>query len=229
MNPIFDFLSLIYPNICQVCGKSLFRHEKIVCLKCMHHLPGARFANDRDNPAAQVFWGRVPVKMCITAFLYNKGNAVQKLIQGFKYRGEKQIGVFLGEVLGREFLSRQEVDEIDLIIPVPLHPRKQKKRGFNQSEVIAKGVSRIINAELHSTNLYRKTFSSTQTRKTKYQRWQNVENIFALKNPNSIKGKHILLIDDVITTGATIEACAQCLLLVEGVSLSVGAVAFTRG
>lgn len=228
MSLLANFMSLVYPNLCQLCGRSLFRGERSICLKCHHHLPKARFAEDASNPAAQVFWGRVPLKVVVTAFLYNKGNAVQQLIHAFKYRGVREIGILLGEELGNEILKSNYGDNIDMIIPVPLHPKKQKKRGFNQSEIIARGVASVVDAELNTSTLYRKAFSSTQTRKTKYQRWENVENIFGIKNSDEIKNKHILLIDDVITTGATMEACAQVLLQVEEVTLSVGAVAFTR-
>jgi ComF family protein len=228
MGILNDFLSLIYPNICQLCGMSLFKHEKVICMRCKHHLPQARFAH-RDNPAAQVFWGRVPLKIVTTAFLYNKGNAIQKLIHQFKYRRNKAIGIFLGEELGKDLSHIPGHEDISIIIPVPLHPRKQKKRGFNQSEIIARGIAEKIDAEVHDSIMFRKSFSGTQTRKTKYERWQNVETIFALKNEKLIENKHILLVDDVITTGATIEACAHCLMKVEGVRLSVAAVAYTRG
>ena len=197
-------------------------------MKCYHHMPRARFSKDPLNPAAQVFWGRVPLKSISVAFLYNKGNALQQLIHAFKYRGHQEIGIFLGEELGKEISATPGAENIHLIIPVPLHPRKKKKRGFNQSEIIADGIAKRLNAEVNSTILKRKAYSSTQTRKTKYERWQNVENIFELKNPQLIKNRHIILIDDVITTGATLEACAQCLLHVEGVEVSVGALAYTR-
>lgn len=229
MNIIFDFLSLIYPDVCQVCNRSLFRNERILCMKCHHHLPLARFDQDRNNPVAQVFWGRVPVKYVLTAFLYNKGNAVQILIHNFKYRGRIDTGMFLGEQLGQAFLRSGNTEEIDLIIPVPLHSKKKKKRGFNQSDILARGISKVLEIEVNNSRLLRRSHSSTQTRKSKYQRWENVENIFSLKDPETIRNKHILLVDDVITTGATIEACAQELLQVEGVRISVGAVAFTRG
>ena len=228
MNLIFDFLSLIYPNVCQVCGKSLFRNEKILCMKCRHHMPRARFGNVQPNPATQIFWGRVPTVMVTAAFLYNKGNAVQHLIHRFKYRGIKNIGIFLGEELGREISKNPLHEDIDHIIPVPLHPKKKKKRGFNQSELIAQGIAGVINAEINTSFLFRNSFSGTQTRKSKYERWENVENIFVVRNENRIKNKHILLVDDVITTGATIEACAHCLLMIEGVRISVAAVALTR-
>ena len=228
MGYLKDFLSLIYPQVCQVCGKSLFKNENIVCMKCYRHLPRARFADDPKNPAAQVFWGRVPIKRLVAGFLYNKGNAVQQLIHTFKYSGYKEIGLFLGEELGREISAIKELEDVSYILPVPLHPKKYKKRGFNQSELIARGVARQIKAEVNTTVLFRKTFCSTQTRKSKYERWQNVERIFDLKNKEIIAHKHIILVDDVITTGATIEACVQCLLEADGVNVSVVAVAYTR-
>ncbi|MEN8225137.1 MAG: ComF family protein [Bacteroidota bacterium] len=228
MGYLKDLLSLIYPEVCPVCGKSLFKNEKVVCMKCYHHLPRSRFTNDHENLAARVFWGRVPLQRVMAAFLYNKGNAVQQLIHGFKYRGYKEIGIFLGEELGKELSKIYDIHDIAYILPVPLHPKKQKKRGFNQSEIIARGIANQFPAEVNTSILVRKSFSSTQTRKSKYDRWQNVESIFKLKNPETIKNKHILIIDDVITTGATIEACVQCLLQAEGVKVSVGAVAYTR-
>ena len=228
MGYLKDFLSLVYPEICLVCSKSLFKHEKVICMKCYHHLPRARFADDPRNPAAQVFWGRVPLEMVITGFLYNKGNAIQQLIHTFKYRGNKNIGIFLGGELGNEISGISAFDDISFILPVPLHPKKQKKRGFNQSEVIAKGIAAKINAEVNTNILFRKSFSASQTRKSKYERWENVESIFALKNEKTIENKHILLIDDVITTGATIEACVLCLLKTKGVRVSVVALAYTR-
>jgi ComF family protein len=167
--------------------------------------------------------------MVITAYHYNKGNAVQQLIHRFKYRGMKDIGVFLGEQLGKEIIRSGHADDIDLILPVPLHPKKKKKRGFNQSEIIAVGMASVTGKELNAKCLYRRTYSDTQTRKTKYERWENVEKIFSLRDPEMLSGKHLLLVDDVITTGATLEACAQVLMKTEGIRISVAAVAFTRG
>jgi len=165
----------------------------------------------------------------VTAYLYNKGNAVQQLVHKLKYRGMKEIGIFLGEALGREMAGVLDDSSISCIIPVPLHPKKLRKRGFNQSEVIAQGISNITGLPVNTSVLCRKSFTSTQTRKSKYERWQNVESIFGLRDPEKIKNSHILLVDDVITTGATIEACAHTLLQYEGVRLSVAAVAFTKG
>lgn len=222
-----DLLSLLYPEICQVCAKSLFKSERIICMKCYHHLPRTRFNGDVNNQAAQVFWGRVPLNVVYAGFFYNKGNSVQKLIHTFKYKGFKDVGYFLGEEIGKEINQIPQLDEVSYILPVPLHPKKQKRRGFNQSEILAYGIARKINAGVNTRILFRKSFSSTQTKKTKYERWQNVESIFTVKNINDIEGKHILLVDDVITTGATIEACASILLKASQVRISVVAAGFT--
>lgn len=224
---ISDLLGLVYPQVCPVCGKSLFRGERSLCMKCYHHLPRSHFENDEDNPAARVFWGRVPLTRVHAAFHYNKGNAIQKLIREFKYRGHKDIGMFLGRELGREISKIEAFSDLSMIIPVPLHPRKKKKRGFNQSEIIARGIAEIIKVPVRTELLYRQEFTSTQTRKSKYDRWQNVEHIFQLKNPEALKDKHILVVDDVITTGATMEACIQSLLAAEGVRVGVAAAGFT--
>ena len=148
MGYLKDFFSLIYPDICDVCNKSLFKHEKIICTQCYHHLARTRFAEDKGNPAAQVFWGRVPLQWVVVVFLYNKGNALQQLIHSFKYRGHKQIGIFLGEELGKEINDIDDLNDISCIIPVPLHPKKKKKRGFNQSEVIATGIAKKTNIQV---------------------------------------------------------------------------------
>ncbi|HSG67842.1 MAG TPA: ComF family protein [Bacteroidales bacterium] len=229
MSFLNDFIGLIYPLVCPVCGKSLFRGEKTICTKCYHHLARSRFAKDEENPAARVFWGRVPLTRAHAAFLYTKGNAVQKLIHHFKYGGHKETGKFLGRELGKEICSIEAFNDLDLIIPVPLHPRKKKKRGFNQSEIIAEGISEAVKIPVKTDQLLRHAYTNTQTRKSKYDRWQNVEQIFRVKDIGALKGKHILLVDDVITTGATMEACIQSLLEAEGARVSAGAVAFTWG
>lgn len=224
---ISELFGLIYPRVCPICGRSLFRAEKTVCLKCYHHLPRSYFQNDNDNAAARVFWGRVPLQRVHVAFIYNKGNAMQKLIHELKYRGRKDIGSFLGRELGKDISSIDLFQDLDYIIPVPLHPRKKKKRSYNQSEVIAEGIQGITGISVRTDLLVRREFSATQTRKSKYDRWKNVEHIFALTSPEELESKHVLLVDDVITTGSTMEACIQTLLSANKVKVSVAAVGFT--
>lgn len=223
-----DFLYLIYPEVCYVCGNSLFRGEKLICMHCYRHLPRTNFHQDTANDAASVFWGRIPVNFVYAAFYYNKGNSVQRLIHALKYKGIRNIGSFFGEEMGNEIVKIPSMNTPDFILPVPLHPKKQRKRGFNQSEVIAKALAGKLETQLNTNILFRKTFSSTQTKKSKFERWQNVENIFDVQNQKSVEEKHLLLVDDVITTGSTLEACVQALLKINGVKISLAAAGFTK-
>lgn len=229
MTYLKDFLYLIYPEICPVCGKSLFRGEKVICMQCYRHLPRTRFYKDYENPAAKVFWGKAPLNFVYAAFYYNKGNAVQQLIHALKYKGFKNVGIFLGEEMGNEILNISAMHDLDYIIPVPLHPKKKKKRGFNQSEIIAWAISEKVNVPVNNAVIYRNLHTSTQTKKSKYDRWQNVERIFSISKKAAIDGRHLLLVDDVITTGSTMEACIQTLLKNNDVKISVAAGGFTKG
>ena len=202
------------------------RGEKVICTLCLFHLPKTYFHHDDDNPLTKVFWGRVNLEGVAAYVYFQKGGTVQHLLHQLKYKGQKEIGVQIGKLYGVELKTAEVFRDAELIIPVPLHPRKLRKRGYNQSGMFAEGLASVMQARLETRALYRKVYSQTQTRKARYNRWENVENIFAVRNPERIRGKHILLVDDVITTGATSEACAQALLEVPGVRVSVAAIAY---
>jgi ComF family protein len=221
-----DLVALVYPDVCMVCGNSLTEREKIICIDCEHHLPRTRFHDDPENPVAVSFWGRVEISSA-TAFLYfRRGTITQHLLHKLKYKGKKHIGRYLGELFACELVRTEFFQTIDAIIPVPLHPAKKRKRGFNQSELIARGMAKVMEAEVFERVLVRKTFSSTQTRKNRFERWKNVENIFSVEDKKRLEGLHVMVIDDVITTGATMEACLQALSEIDGIALSAGAIAF---
>ena len=221
-----DFFCLFFPNLCAGCGRPLMRGERVICTLCQFHLPKTYFHNDIDNPLTKVYWGRVEL-LGVTAFLYfQKGGTVQHLLHQLKYKDRKEIGIQMGKLYGLELKAADIFKDSEIIIPVPLHPRKQRKRGYNQSQMFAEGLASVMQARLEIKVLYRKVHSQTQTRKSRYNRWENVENIFGIRNAERIRGKHVLLVDDVITTGATSEACAQALLQVPGVRVSVAAIAF---
>lgn len=224
---IDDLLGLFYPHVCLICGNSLAGNERILCSGCNYHLPRTRFHDDPENPVARSFWGRVNL-VSATAFLYfRRGGMTQTLLHNLKYKGVKDIGIYLGEEFGRELLKTETFSNVDGVIPIPLHPKKHRKRGYNQSEVIARGICSVTGAELMLKMVARKVHSSTQTRKGRFERWQNVENIFAVEKKASLSGRRILVVDDVITTGATMEACLQALSAAGNVSLYAGAVAFS--
>lgn len=224
---IYDFVGLLFPRICACCGNNLWSGEHIICISCSHKLPRTHYYPESDNPVAQIFWGRVRISQATAYLFFNKGNRVQKLIHQLKYKGRKDIGIYLGKIFGDELNSCGIWTRASYIIPVPLHPRKLAKRGFNQSEEIARGLSETLNIPLANNVLIRKAASSTQTRKNRFQRWKNVEQIFGITHPEIIRNKTIMLVDDVITTGATIESCTQTLLQIEGVTIQVVAIGFT--
>jgi ComF family protein len=226
---ISDFISLMYPRLCLACGNSLFKHEEILCTHCQFELPRTNFHRFRDSPLDKVFWGRVPIQRTAALYFFSKGGKVQHLVHQLKYKGQKDVGIYTGKILGAELLNDPQFMEIDKIIPVPLHPKKLKKRGYNQSEHFAIGLSAVTKIEVDTTSFVRTFATETQTRKTRFARFENVKEIFSVTAPEVLQNKHLLLVDDVITTGSTIESCASILLQVPGVRISVAAIAYAEG
>ena len=226
---IRDLGNLLFPRICYACGETLTRQEEVICSYCRFKLPKTNFHRHTDNPVEKIFWGRVYLRSASSFLFFNKGGNVQKLIHLLKYKGKKQVGFFLGKLFGMDLLDSDDFKNIDFIIPVPLHPKKQHKRGFNQSTVIADGIGRSLRKPVVDDNLIRLVNTASQTKKTRYSRWENVKDVFAVSNPENLTGKHILLVDDVLTTGATLEACAQKILEVEGTEVSVATIAYAQG
>lgn len=222
-----DFLSLIFPKVCAACGKSVFKYEESICAYCLYHLPRTNFHLYPDNPVIKLFWGRTNVSAASSLYLFNKGSKVQHLIHQLKYRGKKEIGISIGKYYGKELKNAPLFSSASVIVPVPLHARKLKKRGYNQSEAFARGIATSMNAELPDNILIRTHASGTQTRRSRFERWKNVESIFKVTAPEKIQGKHILLVDDVITTGSTLEACAEKILEVPGTRVSIATIAST--
>jgi len=207
-----DFLNLFYPRLCAACGNTLYHQEEYICTRCLFHLPKTNYHLIRDNPVSQIFWGRVPVEFATSFYEFQKGSNFQKLLHKMKYQNQKEIGWVLGMHFGQT-LNRSPIGrKIDIIVPVPLHPQRQRKRGYNQSEWIAKGLAHTMRKQMVSSNLFRSAYTSTQTQKGRYERWQNVEKAFDLHHATQFNNQHILLIDDVVTTGATLEACAHTIL-----------------
>ncbi|MCF8360813.1 MAG: ComF family protein [Prolixibacteraceae bacterium] len=223
---ITDFLSLIYPNLCFCCGNALVNQEKAICLKCLVGMPRTHYHLVPDNPVEQLFWGRVQIEKATAWFLFQKGSPYRNLLHQLKYKGQRQIGVELGANFGADLMQVNYFANVDVIAPVPLHPRKKRKRGYNQSLAIAEGLASIIDKPINTDTLYRKSYSETQTRKGRFERWENVTEIFDIRNNQTFEEKHVLLIDDVITTGSTIDACAQKILQCRGAKVSVAALAW---
>lgn len=223
---INDFLSLIYPRRCEACGGHLLRHEAFICTYCRVNLPKSGYHLDADNQLSNALGGRIPLQQAMSLYLFEKSGRVQKLIHAIKYQEQKELGEFLGTLYAEELLKNGNLKDIDLVVPIPLHRKKLKARGFNQSEWFAKGLAKGLNRQMDNASLVRVAETSTQTKKKKYQRWENVEGIFELNDSSALKNKHVLLVDDVITTGATLEAAWQAMKDVEGIRLSVASIAF---
>ncbi len=224
-NLLNDLLWIIFPKLCASCHKALGTNEKVICTHCCYHLPYTNVHSDPDNVVMKRFWGKANVKSAASFLFYGKGEKVQQLIHQFKYHGRKEVGVVIGKMYGRDLLSVPSYKSADVIIPVPLHKSKRRKRGFNQSELFAEGLSAAMNIPCDFNSLVRKVATDTQTRKTRYNRFENVDTVFELVNHDAVRGKHVLLVDDVITTGSTLIACADQLLKVEGTRVSIATMA----
>ena len=220
-----DLLSLLFPRLCYACGNHLLRNEYLICTECHVLIPRTNYHLDSENPVAKLFWGRCLIEKAAAFSFYNRGSRIRNLIHCLKYKGIKEIGIELGKIYGLILKSSGFTEGIDMIIPVPLHPSRQRVRGFNQSDSIAEGISAVTGLPVDGRALARISVSGTQTKRSRYERWANVEGIFMATDIESIKGKHILLVDDVITTGSTLESCASELLKIDGVKVSVTALA----
>ncbi len=220
-----DFISLLFPSLCNACGVPLVRNEKLVCVSCMIDIPETGYHLHRDNLLEKSFYGRCYIEKAAAWSYYRQGSKVQHLIHKLKYKGVKPLGKYLGGVYGNVLRNSAYCDDIDCILAVPLHSSRMRKRGFNQSSLIAEGMSYALDIPKEDRILIRIKRSATQTRKQRYDRWENVEGVFGIRYPERIEDKHVLLVDDVITTGSTIEACARELLKLPGVKVSVAALA----
>ncbi|MBP5710615.1 MAG: ComF family protein [Bacteroidales bacterium] len=216
-----NLIALFYPVTCMSCGRVLLQHEKHICLHCMAHLPETNYHLDKDNPLNLIFLGRVPIENVASFLFFKKGELVQKMLHELKYNGNQDIGDFLGECYGKKLANTQAFASIDMILPIPLHKKKLRLRGYNQSECIAKGLSRSMGIPYRTDILVRTEYTETQTHKSRFNRWENVKEVFAVENEEDIKGKHILICDDVLTTGATTEAAVEKILQAADVKVSV--------
>jgi len=223
-----DLFCLFFPELCAACGRDLYKNEDIICTYCKYHLPLTNFHSDLNNKMARQLWGRFEFEQAIAFLYFQKGSRVQNLMHQLKYNKRPEVGIKLGELYAYELLRAKDWKKADLIIPVPLHPSKQKIRGYNQSEQISLGIAAVLRLPISTTHLVRGQHTETQTRKSRYARYENLKDIFLIKNGSELSQKHIMLVDDVMTTGATLEACSLELLKIEGLKISICTIAFTE-
>lgn len=223
-----DLVALLFPNLCNACGIPLLRNENLICIKCLYDLPFTDYHHHAENRVAKQLWGRLSINAAMAMLYFRKGAKVQNLIHNLKYHGKTDVGVLLGNLLGDRLINSTFYEGVDLIIPVPLHEKKLRLRGYNQSAFIAEGVSVKMKTTYSDNILVRTISTESQTKKSRYSRYENMKAVFKTNNPDIIKGKHVLLIDDVITTGATLEACANTLLANGAEKVSIAALAFAE-
>lgn len=225
-NIISSTLHLFYPHTCTGCGSDLLKEGNLLCLRCIHSLPHTNFAGMAGNPVEKYFWGRIPLTAAYSQFYFSKEFLIQHLIHQLKYKGDTEIGFYLGEMMGKTLLNSNRFSSIDALIPLPLYAEKEHKRGYNQAAVICNGMSAVMNVPVLNGVVIRQHATETQTRKHRTERWENVKQSFKVAKEHELVGKHLLLVDDVVTTGATLEACGQVILETSNVNLSIATLAY---
>ena len=216
-----SFLSLLFPRCCVVCGRPLAKGEECLCTMCNINLPRTDYHLRKDNPVEKLFWGKIPLERATSFFFYRKGSDFRQILHQLKSGGQKDIGAIMGRYMAAELLASGFFEGVDVILPVPLHKKKQQIRGYNQSEWIARGIAAVTGISIDTESVVRQKNTETQTRKSSFERWENVEGIFQLHHAEPLAGKHVLIVDDVLTTGATTVECASCLAEIEGIRISI--------
>lgn len=222
---VSDFLLLFFPNYCLSCTNSLVKGEDILCTNCILELPKTNYHLQNENPVALKFSGRLNLHLGLAFLKFRKGGIVQRLLHQLKYNNHPEVGIRLGKLFGKELKDAGYDTQFDLIIPVPLHATRKRKRGYNQSTMFAQGLSEALNIPWDESISVRKRLTKTQTTKSRTDRWENVKDVFSVQANGKVSGKRVLLVDDVITTGATLEACGLHLLRSNCATLSIACLA----
>ena len=215
-------LHLLFPHVCTGCGSDILSESSVLCMRCIDAMPETNFELHAGNPVEKLFWGRIQLNAGTAQFYFTKESLMQHLMHQFKYKGNKELGLQLGRLMGEQLLKSGNYN-VDALIPLPLFPAKEKRRGYNQASLLCKGMSEVMNIPVLTNVVTRPEHTETQTKKGRIERWKNVEGKFVVADANAIQDKHLLLVDDVVTTGATLEACGMTLLNAGNVKLSIAA------
>ena len=222
-------INLVAPKQCVMCGCRLAVGEDVVCTSCNLDLPRTNYhEKPYDNEMAKLFWGRMPVEKAAALFFYRARSASSRIVYSMKYLGHPEVGELMGRMAAVEFAKSGFFDDVDLIVPVPVAKKRQRARGYNQSMEIARGVSEITRLPIVVDAVVRKSFNGSQTEMNRWQRNENVEDVFTLKDGSRIEGRHVLIVDDVVTTGSTVISCANELRRCGDVKFSVMSLGFTK-
>ena len=206
-----NLFDLVFPNQCVICGENLQPTEQVLCLKCLYKIPRTNYHLLPNNVLEKRFWGKAEIERATAFFFFQKGSPYRHLLHLLKYSKRTDVGEVVGRYAAMDLLEAEAFREFDYIVPVPLHPNKLRKRGYNQSECIAEGLSAMLKIPVEKKTLFRAIENPTQTKKSVYERWENTNGIFDVENVETFEGKHVLLVDDVLTTGSTLIACVKAL------------------
>ncbi len=217
---------LFFPHVCAGCGSDVLDADNTICVECVQHLPFTNYHKIADNPLERRFWGRLPLHAAASTFYFTKQSALQNMMHAFKYKGKKDIGYYLGSQMANQVKDSDRFSDIDALVPLPLFASREKQRGYNQATVLCKAISEQLQIPIAANAVERLAATATQTHKSRSERWDNMSGKFKLVNEDVVKNKHVLLIDDVITTGATLEACGRELLQAIGSKLSILTLAY---
>ena len=228
MKLLKDLFYLFYPNICANCSEQLLQNEKVICIFCRHDLPLTNFQSYTKNKVSRIFSGRITIEKAYSLLFFRKQGVTKNLIHDLKYKGNEEVGVFFGNWIGEIVAKNKEFSTVDFIVPVPIHAKKKKIRGYNQVTKFGECLSMHLKVPLNEDVLIRQSATKTQTLKSRFERFNDLESKFSARNTSVFKEKHILIIDDVITTGATLEACAQELLKTPGIKISILTMSYTE-
>jgi len=213
-------LHLLFPHVCAGCGSDILNEESVLCMRCVDAMPETNFELHPSNPVEKLFWGRILLTGATAQFYFTKESLMQHLMHQFKYKGNKELGLQWGRMMGEQ-IKKSGRFEVDALVPLPLFPAKEKRRGYNQATILCNGMAESMGIPVLDNIIIRPQHTETQTKKGRIERWKNMEGKFVLTKPEAIRNKHILLVDDVVTTGATMEACGDELLKAENIKLSL--------
>lgn len=220
-------LHLIFPHVCEGCGSDVLQSDHFLCLECHSKLPVTEFAQYSSNPIEKIFWGRLPLASATAHCYFTKNSTLQNLLHVLKYRGNRELGLYLGRVMGTALAASNRFRFVDALVPLPLFPAKERARGYNQAAVLCEGIAEVMDKPILKNAVIRTTYTDSQTKKNRVERWANMEGRFELSRPEMVRDMHLLLVDDVVTTGATLEACGTELLKGENTRLSLATLCYS--
>lgn len=220
---------LFFPRHCHGCGSDIISKHQLICIRCQYQLPLTHFEQFPNNPVEKIFWGRIPLTAAASYLYFTKNSVLQNLLHELKYRGNREMGIFLGQQMGLAFKNAPQFSQANGLVALPLFPSKERKRGYNQAALICEGFSAATGIPFLPNAITRTAYTETQTHKNRIERWQNMQGKFEVTDAAALENKKIILIDDVVTTGATLEACGIELLKINGLQLSIATVAYTSG